>query len=147
MIRSIFVGSKLRRLVLLPVIWDLCTILVQAFREFASANRYPILVHCTQGKDRTGLLVALILLLLDLPLDAITYDYCLSESELLPERESRLQEIKEIGLTEEFAKTPRNWIPELHRHLERNYGGARSYLSSIGVDGETQDRVVDLFRP
>lgn len=148
MIRSIFVGSKLRRLVLLlNVIWDLWTILVQAFREFASANRYPILVHCTQGKDRTGLLVALILLLLDVPHDAITYDYCLSESELLSERESRLQEIKEIGLTEEFAKTPRNWIPELHRHLEQNYGGVRSYLSSIGVDGETQDRVVDVFRP
>jgi protein-tyrosine phosphatase len=148
MIRSIFVGSKLRRLVLLqPVTWDQCTIRVQAFREFASANRYPILIHCTQGKDRTGLLVALILLLLDVPLDSITYDYCLSESELLPEQESRLREIKEIGLTEEFAKTPRNWIPELHRHLGWKYGGVRGYLSKIGVDGETQDRVVDVLRP
>jgi protein tyrosine/serine phosphatase len=120
---------------------------LQAFREFASADRYPILIHCTQGKDRTGLLVALILLLLDVPLDAITYDYCLSESELLPEQESRLHEIKEIGLTEEFAETPRNWIPELHRHLELKYGGIRSYLCGIGVDGETQDRVIDILRP
>jgi protein-tyrosine phosphatase len=146
MIPSIFVGSKLHRLVMLQhLIWDLYTICVQAFREFASVNRYPILIHCTQGKDRTGLLVALILLLLDVPLDAITYDYCLSESELLPEQESRVQEIKEIGLTEEFAKTPRNWIPELHRHLIWKYGGARSYLCAIGVDGETQDRVVDVL--
>jgi protein-tyrosine phosphatase len=148
MIRLIFVGLKLRRLVMLQhVTRHLCTIHFQAFREFASANRYPILIHCTQGKDRTGLLVALILLLLDVPLDAITYDYCLSESELLPEQKSRLREIKEIGLTEEFANAPRNWIPELHRHLKWKYGGARSYLCSIGVDGDTQDRVVDVLRP
>jgi protein-tyrosine phosphatase len=89
----------------------------------------------------------LILLLLGVPLDVITYDYCLSESELLPEQESRLQEIKEIGLTEDFAKTPGNWIPELHQYLERKYGGVRSYLSSIGVDGKMQGRVVDLLRP
>src|ERR1700694_5331129 len=79
---------------------DFCTINVQAFREFASSARYPILIHCTQGKDRTGLLVALVLLLLEVPLESITYDYCLSESELLPEKESRLREIEEIGLTE-----------------------------------------------
>jgi protein-tyrosine phosphatase len=123
------------------------TIRIQAFREFASATRYPMLIHCTQGKDRTGLLVALVLLLLGMPLEAITYDYCLSESELFPEQESRLREIKEIGLTEEFAQTPKNWIPELHQYLEQEYGGVRSYLSSIGVDGKTQNRVVDVLRP
>lgn len=105
-----------------------------------------MLIHCTQGKDRTGLLVALILLLLDMPLEAITYDYCQSEPELLPEQESRLQEIREIGLTEDFAKTPKNWIPELHQYLEQKYGGVRSYLATIGVDGKTQDRVVDVLR-
>ncbi len=152
MIRLTFAAQRLRRLVLLryylPIILfsTYPTIVLQAFREFASATRYPMLVHCTQGKDRTGLLVALILLLSKVPFDAITYDYCLSESELLPEQDSRLQEIKEIGLTEDFAKTPRNWIPELHQYLEIKYGGVSNYLESIGVDNETQKGVVDVLR-
>jgi protein-tyrosine phosphatase len=146
MIRLTFAGKKLRKLVKISK-QSMRANRTQAFQEFASANRYPMLVHCTQGKDRTGLLVALILLLLDMPLEAITYDYCLSESELLSEQESRLQEIREIGLTDDFAKTPRNWIPELHQYLEQKYGGIRSYLGSIGVDDRKQDRVVELLQP
>jgi protein-tyrosine phosphatase len=117
----------------------------QALHKFASPERYPILVHCTQGKDRTGLLIALILFFLDVPLVAITYDYCLSESELLAERESRLVEIKEIGLTEDFADTPKDWIPNLHRYLEQQYGSTRGYLNNIGLDEEAQDRIVHFL--
>lgn len=115
-------------------------------RDFSRAERYPILVHCTQGKDRTGLLIALILFLLEVPIDAVTYDYCLSESELLPEKEQRLEEIKEIGLTEEFAKTPKDWVPKLFCYLQENHGGIRGYMSHIGVDTETQDRLIGVVR-
>lgn len=86
--------------------------------------------------------MALILLLLDIPPEAIAYDYCLSESELLSEKESRLQEIKEIGLTEEFAA---NWIQELQQYLDHKFGGVKSYLSGIGIDRSTQDRVVEVL--
>jgi protein-tyrosine phosphatase len=105
-----------------------------------------MLVHCTQGKDRTGLLIAMILMLMDIPIDAITYDYRLSESELLSERESRLQEIREIGLTEDFATTPKDWVPKMQQHLQEKYGGIRKYLFHIGVDKETQDMLIDVLR-
>lgn len=105
----------------------------------------PILVHCTQGKDRTGLIIALLLLMLNTPLDAITHDYVMSEKELEPERESRLKEIRSIGLTEDFAGCPRDWIQCMDRHLEEKYGGLQAYLRRIGVREEQEAELVRLL--
>jgi protein-tyrosine phosphatase len=87
----------------------------------------------------------MILFLLDVPLEAIDYDYCLSESELLPEREIRLKEIKEIGLTEEFAGTLKDWIRSIHQHLDWKYGGVKSYLYGIGIDEGIQAKLVEIL--
>ena len=38
-----------------------------ALRLFASKENYPVLVHCIHGKDRTGLIIMLLLLLCDVP--------------------------------------------------------------------------------
>jgi protein-tyrosine phosphatase len=103
-----------------------------ALRAYSKASNYPILIHCTQGKDRTGLIIALILLLLKVPISAISRDYCMSEAELDPEMESRLVEIRSIGLTEEFARCPSDWIEKMGGHLNEKYGGAREYCRSIG---------------
>jgi protein-tyrosine phosphatase len=125
---------------------DYCGLeIAQAMREFATSTRYPILVHCTQGKDRTGLLVAFLLFLLNIPIEAITYDYTMSEKELLPEREARMVEIREIGLTEEFAGTPKEWIPKMKEHLDTKYGGVKAYLTGIGIDEEVQSRLVEIL--
>lgn len=41
--------------------------LARAMRVFARRENYPVLVHCIHGKDRTGLVVMLLLLLCDVP--------------------------------------------------------------------------------
>lgn len=79
-------------------------------------------------------------------MDAMTYDYTLSEEELLPEKESRMVEIREVGLTDEFAGTPKDWIPKMHEYLVQNYGGTRRYLEEIGIDEETQLRIIEILR-
>lgn len=78
-------------------------------------------------------------------MDAITYDYCLSEPGLRAERESRLREIREIGLTEDFAETPKDWIPKLYKHLEEHYGGVKSYLSAIGFGEASQAKLINVL--
>jgi protein-tyrosine phosphatase len=118
----------------------------QALRALASRINYPILLHCTQGKDRTGLLIALLLFLLDIPLDAINYDYTISETELLPERELRMVEIREIGLTEEFAGTPKDWIEKMYGYLEERYGGVAAYLDGIGIGKDLQERIIEVLQ-
>ncbi|KAI9046544.1 hypothetical protein LZ554_009290 [Drepanopeziza brunnea f. sp. 'monogermtubi'] len=120
--------------------------IAEAVLAFTNAAQTPILVHCTQGKDRTGLIIALLLLLLEIPLDAITHDYVLSEKELRPEREARVREVASIGLSEEFAACPADWVRGMHAYLRENYGGVRAYLRSVGVSEVQEESLVRGLR-
>lgn len=109
----------------------------------AESKNYPLMIHCTQGKDRTGLSIMLLLLLLDTPLQAISADYLASERELLPEKESRMAEISEVGLSEDFAACPPAFVAELCNHINEIYGSLQGYLEHIGVDRVMQEKIVE----
>lgn len=47
--------------------------------ETIAAGRAPLVFHCASGKDRTGLLAALVLALLDVPVETIAEDFALTE--------------------------------------------------------------------
>ena len=113
----------------------------EIFTFLADSSNYPTLVHCTQGKDRTGLVVVLLLLLLNTPLRAISADYRASENELESEKQSRMEEIRRIGLGEEFAACPTGFVQEIADHLQHVYGGVSGYLRYIGVDEKTENQV------
>jgi protein tyrosine/serine phosphatase len=119
---------------------------LQALRAYTNVGNYGILIHCTQGKDRTGLIIALILFLLDVPIHAISNDYIASEAELLPEKESRMKEIKSIGLTEDFAGCPKDWIEKMDKHLNEKYCGIEKYCEGIGFGKEEQENLRQLLR-
>lgn len=105
----------------------------EIFDVLADETSWPVMINCTQGKDRTGITILLILLLCGIPLDAISQDYMLSEPELEPEKESRMEEIASIGLDESFASCPSDFCEIIVQHLDSKYGGAQKYLRSIGV--------------
>lgn len=105
----------------------------EIFDVLADDKAWPIMVNCTQGKDRTGITILLILVLCGIPIQAITEDYVLSEQELEPEKESRMEEITSIGLDESFARCPSDFCQTIVQHLDSKYGGTEKYLGSIGV--------------
>lgn len=90
--------------------------------------------------------MSLILFLLDIPIHAISDDYCRSEAELLPERESRLAEIKSIGLSEDFAGCQRDWVEKMQEHLQEKYGGVQAYCEKIGFGEEEQTKLIGLLK-
>jgi protein-tyrosine phosphatase len=117
----------------------------QVFDVLADESAYPILIHCTQGKDRTGISIILALLLCDVNLDAIVSDYTLSEPELESEKEERMKEIRSIGLDESFAKCPPQFCQLVLDHLNAKYGGIAKYLEGIGVNRSQQQTIRQLL--
>lgn len=111
------------------------------FRILAEPENYPILIHCTQGKDRTGLIVLLVLLLLEVDVEAITADYVVSERELEVARESRMKEIRSIGLGEEFAGCPQGFVGAMKAYLDGKWGGVEGYLDGCGVDSRMREKI------
>jgi protein-tyrosine phosphatase len=68
-----------------------------AIGRLSAVGALPGLVHCTAGKDRTGLVIALILEVIGVPDDVITADYALSSSHLDPEVAGAIQRIRAVG--------------------------------------------------
>ncbi|KAF1929572.1 uncharacterized protein M421DRAFT_60192 [Didymella exigua CBS 183.55] len=114
----------------------------QVFDVLANDRNWPVLIHCTQGKDRTGLIVMLVLWLTQIDDETIEEDYLLSEPELALEKESRLKEIGAIGLSEQFAVCPPGLAKEVHSHIQEKYGGVEKYLlEKVGVSRDTLENV------
>jgi protein tyrosine/serine phosphatase len=80
-------------------------------------------------------------MIIGVPLEAIDHDYRLSDRELAPEKESRLAEIREIGLTEEFAETAKDMVERTAEHLDTKYGGLDNYLDGLGFGKEKREKL------
>mmetsp|Transcript_38061 Transcript_38061/g.65273 ORF Transcript_38061/g.65273 Transcript_38061/m.65273 type:complete len:194 (-) Transcript_38061:23-604(-) len=50
---------------------------------------YPLYIHCRSGKDRTGIVIGVILLLLDIPLDIVVKEYLCSKTGSVSESQIR----------------------------------------------------------
>ncbi|KAL4808551.1 protein-tyrosine phosphatase-like protein [Aspergillus unguis] len=109
-----------------------------------------VLIHCTQGKDRTGLIILLSLLLTGIvDTEVISRDYVLSEKELENERteekEERMREIRALGLGEEYARCPADFTQKVTAFLEERFGGVRGYLDYVGVEEGVLEKVRRRF--
>ena len=120
--------------------------IAQVFALLADAANYPLLVHCTQGKDRTGLVVLLVCLLCGVGMEAVDRDYMRSDVELAPEREERVKEIAKIGLPAGFAGCEEGWVGVVGGWLEKEWGGVEGYLEKgCGVKKETVESVRSIL--
>ncbi|EPS41574.1 hypothetical protein H072_4528 [Dactylellina haptotyla CBS 200.50] len=116
----------------------------QTFSIFSDESRYPTLIHCTQGKDRTGLAILLVLLVLlgenDAGVKAIDYDYMLSNDGLKGLREEMIKEMRPFGYTDEFLEAQEGWVEVVVGFIEER-GGIEKYLASVGVNADDLDRI------
>jgi protein-tyrosine phosphatase len=111
----------------------------------SAPNALPTIVHCQVGKDRTGIVVALLMGVAGVPDETIIADYALSYDYLLPIVEGYRQKIKEQGgdmtLFDMLIQSPPEAMAEMLAHLQNKYGGIRPYLRHIGVSDEEMDAI------
>jgi protein-tyrosine phosphatase len=103
----------------------------------AQAPEGGVLVHCAAGKDRTGLVSALLLGLVGVAPETIAADYALTAECLRPRDEQWLESgpgdraEREQALVR-FAPTAEVMLEVLDR-LTQRYGGVEAYLLEAGV--------------
>lgn len=104
----------------------------KALRTFTSPSHLPALTHCTLGKDRTGLIITLVLLTLGVPRAAIEHDYALTDAALEARLKRTVVDLKTFGFTPEWGVTASDMIERVEAHLDGRYGGLEGYLDGIG---------------
>lgn len=110
-----------------------------AVRAIAHAPDGGIVVHCVGGKDRTGLLAALLLDLAGVSPEDIAADYALSEDRLRPRHEAWFAAAdteEELERLRRIAQTPAESMVGVFEELDRRYGSVEGYLRSAGLGDE-----------
>ena len=117
-----------------------------AIRELTSDDAFPALVHCSAGKDRTGVVIALILAVLGVPDEVIAADYALSAIYLDPEQTPAIGQLQaSTGLGAELTSALLASPPELILWvLDRVTAGAGSAEGYLRAHGLTDDALMSL---
>jgi protein tyrosine/serine phosphatase len=116
---------------------DHCQVNVAAvLRAIAQAGPGGIVIHCQSGRDRTAIVVALLLALAGVRAEVIAADYFASQGELWPRWEAQ---VAAAGGDEEAAGLHLRPLLDagtmltLLMHLDERYGGAAGYMATIGI--------------
>jgi protein-tyrosine phosphatase len=116
-----------------------------------ATGKVPLLIHCTAGKDRTGLFAALILFALGVPLEAIYTDYLRSAEfknlAVIVATRALLNkivgfEIEEAALNA-ITGVDKAYLEESFFTIQQNFGSIDTYLTeAAGLD----DRKLKLIQ-
>jgi protein-tyrosine phosphatase len=120
-----------------------------AMSAIADAPSAPILVHCQAGKDRTGVVVALVLRLAGVGIDDIADDYAISGVQLAEmlarDRVTAVERGMDAVRVERLFTVRREAMAGTMESVDADHGGAESLLQSIGVDGYRVERLRNLL--
>ena len=103
----------------------------QALGVIAAAPAGPLLFHCVAGKDRTGLIAALLLTLADAVPEAIAADYAASAECLREAYLARYADGDRAAIIE-AVRCPEEGVYNMLAWLEAE-GGVGAYLRRIGL--------------
>jgi protein tyrosine/serine phosphatase len=118
---------------------------VEVCRALAAPDGLPALLHCAAGKDRTGVMVAVLLSALGVPDDAVIADYART-SEHMSQVMSRLRTAQSYAATlalqqpdDEMAKSRPRTMRRFLGWLQREHGSARGLLVDAGLETDALD--------
>jgi len=119
--------------------------IIGALSALAAPDARPAVFHCTAGKDRTGLLSALVLSLLGVPEETVIADYALSDAAMSRLRAKLIKKYPDGGSVIAdsdvlFSADPANMVA-LFAHLRNRYGTVAEYAVQVGVPAGVVERL------
>jgi protein-tyrosine phosphatase len=126
----------------------------EALREIlvmiAGVPEGAVMFHCTVGKDRTGIVAALLLGLAEVAAEDIVADYALTEA-LIPRLVAEMLEVTRARggchVTHgRLLAAPAATMQAALGHIETRYGSAAGYLTHIGVPRGDLSALTDRLR-
>lgn len=138
--RSLIAASRSRAAVYAITLDHAAARVVSALRAVSAAPPGGVVIHCHSGKDRTGLVAALLLRLAGVDEQLIAADYALSQGRAAagnpPRRPLHGQEPPWYAQVATEAV-----ILAVLSHLDSRYGGVAPYLQTFGMTGAELDRL------
>lgn len=117
--------------------------------HIARAQEGAVLFNCTAGKDRTGIVAALLLGLAGVSDADIIDDYVLTE-QMIPDLVAEFLSISRAngGDVESYAtllESPADTMAQMLTHLRVEHGGIQEYVKHIGLEQDDLFRLTDLL--
>ena len=126
-----------------PVIAEFCGPALKYIADRLSGGSEPILFHCTNGRDRTGVISAMLLYILGMPRDAIIADFMITNERINAERviANTLETYRKamgIEMTREAIEPATlvraSYIEVMLKGLAEKFGSPEGYLEHFGID-------------
>jgi protein-tyrosine phosphatase len=121
----------------LEIVSDAGEQILAALEVLASPDALPAVFHCTAGKDRTGVLSAIVLSLLGVDEPTVVADYALSGEAMQRLREKLIRKYPEgretlESIDEVFSADPAQ-MEQLLDHVRERYGSVDAYVEGLGA--------------
>lgn len=114
----------------------------------------PALVHCSAGKDRTGLFIAILLGAIGVPYAFVSRDYLASDAAPGLERSVRaalsrlgstMPEADKTMLASALSRADQAYLNAAFAAIAEKYGSLDGYLAAIGVDDRARRNLTHRF--
>ncbi|MCT1639899.1 tyrosine-protein phosphatase [Dietzia cinnamea] len=127
--------------------------LVDAIRVIIAADDDDaVLVHCTAGKDRTGLVVAFALAAAGVDRDDVVADYAATAENLRGEWSDAMTAVFEqrgieltAGMVELITESPAEVLEALLERIDREHGSISAYLLAHGLTPTELERLTAVL--
>ncbi|KAF2184319.1 hypothetical protein K469DRAFT_666745 [Zopfia rhizophila CBS 207.26] len=128
---------------------------IRAALEWLRDEGTPLLFHCTAGKDRTGVLAAVILGLAGTPNNIIAHNYALTRLAIEPHREALTATLRmwhkdwsyDTPGMKEFSEVKASFMLGALGMVKQKYGGMEGYVKNrLGFSEEEVQKIKKVLK-
>ena len=115
------------------------------FKILLQADAYPIVFHCSAGKDRTGFAAALVLTSLGVDWDTVVEDYMLTNTYFKSSSISSRVALQAMPAMQQLLSVRESYIFAAHNEIMAQYGSMDNFLQYALDIGETEKNALKKY--